>query len=86
MVFVVYPVLSVSTITEINYQDIKSIFGVNIYHVPGLCLLGFMCPPPPPISLIPYFHVFNFLLAEGGFQLMSEYCLILGLYSMLKSE
>ena len=23
-----------------NNQDIKSIFGANVYHVPGMCLLG----------------------------------------------
>ena len=33
-------VSSVSTITTRNNKDIKPIFGVNVHHVPGLCLLG----------------------------------------------
>ena len=37
---VVRRVSSVSTITTRNNEDIKSIFGANVYHVPGLCLLG----------------------------------------------
>ena len=37
---VVRRVSSVSTITTKNNKDIKSIFGANVHHVPGLCLLG----------------------------------------------
>ena len=37
---VVRHVSSVSTITPRNNQDMKSMFGANVYHVPGLCLLG----------------------------------------------
>ena len=34
-------VSSVSNITtRNNFKDIKSIFSANVYHVPGLCLLG----------------------------------------------
>ena len=36
---VVRRVSSVSTITTRNNKDIKSIFGANVHHVPGLCLL-----------------------------------------------
>ena len=39
--FVVGRVSSVSTITTRNNLDIKSIFGANVHHFPGLCLLGF---------------------------------------------
>ena len=31
---------SVSTITTRNNKDVKSIFGADVHHVPGLCLLG----------------------------------------------
>ena len=37
---------SVSTITTRNKKDVKSIFGANVQHVPGLCLLGIGAPPP----------------------------------------
>ena len=37
---VVCCVSSVSIITTRNNKDIKSIFGANVLHVPGLCLLG----------------------------------------------
>ena len=39
MLSVVHRLLSVSTINTRN-KDIKSIFGENVYHLPGLCLLG----------------------------------------------
>ena len=37
---VVCRVSSVSTITTRNNEAIKSILSENVYHVPGLCLLG----------------------------------------------
>ena len=37
---VVRRVSSVSTMTTRNNKDIKSIFGADVHHVPGLCLLG----------------------------------------------
>ena len=37
---VVHRTSSVSTITTRNNKDIKSIFGADVHHVPGLCLLG----------------------------------------------
>ena len=51
----------VSTLTTRNNEAIKSIFSANVYHVPGLCLLGI----GPYIShkimaRKPYFHIFNF--------------------------
>ena len=37
---IVLHVSSVSTIATRNNEAIKSIFSANVYHVPGLCLLG----------------------------------------------
>ena len=37
---IVCHVSTVSAITTRNNEDIKSIFGANVHHVPGLCLLG----------------------------------------------
>ena len=41
---VVCHVSSVSTIITRNNEAIKSIFSANVYHVPGLCLLGIVTP------------------------------------------
>ena len=60
---VVHCVLSVSTITTRNNYDIKSIFGVNVYHVIGLCLLGIGGAPYISHKIMarkPYFHIFDF--------------------------
>ena len=38
-------VVPVSTITTRNNEAIKFIFSANIYHVPGLCLLGISGAP-----------------------------------------
>ena len=37
---IVHRVSSVSTITTRNNEAIRSIISANVYHVPGLCLLG----------------------------------------------
>ena len=61
---VVRRVSSVSTITTRNNLDIKSIFGVNVHHVPGLCLLGIGGAPYPSQKIMaqkPYFHIFDLL-------------------------
>ena len=44
-------VSSVSTITTRNNKDIKSIFGADVHHVPGLCLLGIGGAPTSDIKL-----------------------------------
>ena len=54
---------SVSTITTRNNSDIKSIFGANVYHVPGLCLLGIggaLYISHKIMTRKPYFHIFDF--------------------------
>ena len=41
-------------------QDIKSIFGANVYHVPGLCLLGIGGAPYVSHKMMtgkPYFKI-----------------------------
>ena len=56
-------VSSVSTITTRNNEAIKSIFGTNVHHVPGLCLLGIGGAPYISNKIIaqkPYFHIFDF--------------------------
>ena len=61
-------VSSVSTITTRNNSDIESIFGANIHHVPGLCLLGIGHFGGSPyishkiMAQKPYFHIFDFSL------------------------
>ena len=53
---------SVSTITTRNNSAIKSIFSANVYHVPGLCLLGFGGTPYKSHKIMarkPYFHIFS---------------------------
>ena len=49
--FVVRRVSSVSTITTRNNKDIKSIFGADVHHVPGVCLLGIGGSPSLIIKL-----------------------------------
>ena len=56
-------VLSVSTITTRINEAIKSIFSANVYHVPGLCLLGIGGAPYISHKIMarnPYFHIFDF--------------------------
>ena len=48
---VVHRVSSVSTITTRNNKDIKSLFGADVHHVPGLCLLIIGAPPTLVIKL-----------------------------------
>ena len=60
---VVRRVSSVSTITTRNNEAIKSIFSANVYHVPGLCLLGIGGAPYISHKIMaqkPYFHIFDF--------------------------
>ena len=60
---VVRLVSPVSTITTRNNQDIKSIFGANVHHVPGLCLLGIGGAHYISHKIMaqkPNFHIFDF--------------------------
>ena len=57
---VVCRVSSVSTITTRNNQDIKSIFGANVHHVPGLCLLGIGGAPKLVVKLWLKNQIFTF--------------------------
>ena len=57
---VVRRVSSVSTITTRNNEDIKSIFGANVQHVPGLCLLGIGGDPTLVIKLWLKNQIFTF--------------------------
>ena len=53
----------VATISMRKIKDRKSIFGVNVYQVPGLCLLGIGGAPyisHKIMAQIPYFHIFDF--------------------------
>ena len=71
---VVRRVSSVSTITTRNYKDIKSIFGADVHHVPGLCLLGIGGAPYISHKIIPEkpnFHIFDFS------ETTSRWCFIL---------
>ena len=54
---------SVSTITARKNKDIKSIFGANFHHVPGLCLLGIGGAPYISHKIMaqkPNFDIFDF--------------------------
>ena len=53
-------VSSVSTITTRNNLDIKSLFGLNVHHVPGLCLLRIGAPPTLVIKLWLKNQIFTF--------------------------
>ena len=56
-------VSSVSTITTRNNEAIKSIYSTNVYHGPGLCLLGIGGAPYISHKIMarkPYFHIFDF--------------------------
>ena len=56
-------VSSVSTITTTNNEAIKSILSANVYHVPGLCLLGIGGAPYIRHKIMArkaYFHIFDF--------------------------
>ena len=68
---------SVSTrTTRNNYYDVVSIFGANVYHVPGLCLLGIGGAPYISHKIMaqkPYFHIFDFF-SKTTFR----WCFILG--------
>ena len=60
---VVRRVFSVFTITTRNNEAIKSIFSANVYHVPGLCLLGIGGASYLSRKIMaqkPYFHIFDF--------------------------
>ena len=60
---VVRRVSSVSTITTRNNKDIKSIFGADVHHVPGLCLLGIGGAPYISHKIMaqkPTFYIFDF--------------------------
>ena len=73
--FVVRRVSSVSTITTRNNSDIKSIFGANVQHVPGLCLLGIGGAPYISHKIMaqkPNFHIFDFFSETTG-----RWCFIL---------
>ena len=68
---VVCRVSCVSTITTRNTKVIKSIFGSNVYHVPGLCLLGIIgahCISHKIMARKPYFTFLTSSLKqpEGG--------------------
>ena len=71
---VVRRVLSVSTITTRNNKDIKSIFGADVHHVPGLCLLdigGAAYISHKIMAQKPNFHIFDFS------ETTSRWCFIL---------
>ena len=51
---------SVSTITTRNNKAVKSIFCANVYHVPGLCLLGIGGAPTSVIKLWLENNIFKF--------------------------
>ena len=68
---VVCRVSSVSTITARNNEVIKSIFSANVYHVPGLCLLGIDGAPYISHKIMArksYFRIFHFFSEQpaGG--------------------
>ena len=68
-------VSSVSTITTRNNKDIKSIFGADVHHVPGLCLLGIGGAPYISHKIMaqkPNFHIFDFFP-----ETTSRWCFIL---------
>ena len=62
--YVVLCMSSVSAINTRNNKDIKSIFGANVYHVLGLCLLGIGGAPTLPIKLWLKNHIFTFLTSS----------------------
>ena len=45
-------------------KDIKSVFGANVHHVPGLCLLGIGGAPTLAIKLWLKNHSFTFLTSS----------------------
>ena len=61
---IVRHVLSVSTIATRNNEAIKSIFSANVYHAPGLCLLGIGGAPTSVIKLWLKNHIFTFLTSS----------------------
>ena len=66
--------LSVSTITTRNNKDIKSIFGTNVYLVPGSCLLDIGGAPYAGHKIMaqkPYFYIFDFF--SENHQQMAHY-------------
>ena len=82
-------VSSVSTITTRNNSDIKSIFGANVYHVPGLCLLGIGGAPYISHKIMaqkPNFHIFDFSseTKQMVLHIRLEDSLDLGHYNLLK--
>ena len=68
-------VSSVSTVTTRNNKDIKSIFGADVHHVPGLCLLdigGAAYISHKIMAQKPNFHIFDFFS-----ETTSRWCFIL---------
>ena len=86
---VIRHVLSVSTITTRNNKDIKSVFGANVHHVPGLCLLGMVVPPTLVIKLWLKNQIFTFstsslkLPADGALYYARRFS-NLGYHNLLK--
>ena len=67
-------------------EDIKSVFGANVHHVPGLCLLGIGGTPYLSHKIMaqkPYFHIFDFSETTRRWQFMlCQKSLNVGLYIM----
>ena len=63
---------SVSTITTRNNSDNKSVFGANVHHVSGLCLLGIGGAPYISHKIMALNQIFTFSTsslkppADGG--------------------
>ena len=70
----------------------KSTFGANVYHVPGLCLLGIGCTlyinHLKIMAQKPYFHIFDIFFSETAsrmtLHIMPEDSLNLGHHNLLK--
>ena len=52
------------TITTRNNKDINSIFGANVHHVPGLCLLGIGGAPFISHKIMAQNHILTFLTSS----------------------
>ena len=57
-------VSSVSTKTTRNNEAIIPIFSANVYHVPGLCLLGIGGAPYISHKIMAKNHIFTFLTSS----------------------
>ena len=74
----------VSTITTRNNEDIQSIFGANVHHVPRLCLQD-ISYAPYIMGQKPYFHIFDFfseIACRWHFIFMPEDSLNLGQHNL----